>query len=112
MRPDTDDHCTGYAPASARNFSHEKYSSDDPDHFAKLCFVTVGATAPFSSLVREVLSVLYLSLPLYKWDYTHLLVQFGSLGYHVFEKFKSANGLHIKKQFGVMLKDLTPTWTV
>lgn len=84
-------------------FDIRKYRSNDPDHPVKLCFVTVGATAPFNSLVREVLSVPFLTA-LQKQDYTHLLVQFGSLGFHVFEELKSADGLDTKEQLGVTVE--------
>lgn len=46
---------------------------------SKLCFVTVGATASFSELVKAVLSSDFLSA-LKKEGYTELLVQYGKEG--------------------------------
>ncbi|KAI5280459.1 N-acetylglucosaminyldiphosphodolichol N-acetylglucosaminyltransferase catalytic subunit alg13 [Ascosphaera aggregata] len=42
----------------------------------KLCFVTVGATAPFDALVAEVLSEAFIR-KLSELKYTQLLIQFG-----------------------------------
>lgn len=44
---------------------------------SKLCFVTTGATAPFTALIESVLSASSLDALLEK-GYTHLLVQYGS----------------------------------
>ena len=43
----------------------------------KLCFVTTGATAPFTALIESVLKPSSLDA-LLKEGYTHLLVQYGS----------------------------------
>ena len=44
---------------------------------SKLCFVTTGATAPFTALIESVLSPSSLDA-LFDKGYTHLLVQYGS----------------------------------
>ncbi|KAJ4982913.1 glycosyltransferase family 28 domain-containing protein [Stagonosporopsis vannaccii] len=44
---------------------------------SKLCFVTTGATAPFTALIESVLSASSLDA-LLECGYTHLLVQYGS----------------------------------
>lgn len=44
---------------------------------SKLCFVTTGATAPFTALLESVLSSSCLDA-LYELGFTHLLVQYGS----------------------------------
>lgn len=52
----------------------------------KLCFVTVGATAAFTSLLLSVLDQSFLQA-LHRSDYTHLLVQYGQDGSAMFENF-------------------------
>jgi beta-1,4-N-acetylglucosaminyltransferase len=44
---------------------------------SKLCFVTTGATAPFTALIESVLSSATLDT-LHSNGYTHLLVQYGA----------------------------------
>ena len=44
---------------------------------SKLCFVTTGATAPFTALIESVLEPSCLD-PLRELGFTHLLVQYGS----------------------------------
>jgi beta-1,4-N-acetylglucosaminyltransferase len=44
---------------------------------SKLCFVTTGATAPFTALIESVLSPASLNT-LQEGGFTHLLVQYGS----------------------------------
>lgn len=44
---------------------------------SRLCFVTTGATAPFTGLIETVLSR-EVRVQLIKLGYTHLLVQYGS----------------------------------
>ncbi|WEW57623.1 N-acetylglucosaminyldiphosphodolichol N-acetylglucosaminyltransferase catalytic subunit alg13 [Emydomyces testavorans] len=80
-----------------------KYISDDPGCPVKVCFVTVGATASFNSLVREVLSQPFLAA-LQKHNYTHLLIQFGQLGYEVFDEFNREHGPVIKEKFGLSIE--------
>ncbi|EEP75728.1 predicted protein [Uncinocarpus reesii 1704] len=81
----------------------EKYTSDDPESRAKLCFVTVGATASFNSLVREVLSLPFLGA-LREQHYTHLLLQFGQLGYELFDEFIREHGPDLKEKFGLRIE--------
>lgn len=52
----------------------------------KLCFVTVGATAAFTSLLLSVLDQNFLQA-LHQSGYTHLLVQYGEDGSTMFENF-------------------------
>lgn len=52
----------------------------------KLCFVTVGATASFISLLLSVLDQDFLQA-LHQAGYTHLLVQYGKDGAPIFEDF-------------------------
>lgn len=56
------------------------------DRRRKLCFVTIGATAPFDSLLSNVLDRHFLEA-LSQQHYTNLLVQFGKEGRTIFEKF-------------------------
>ncbi|KAI1933128.1 N-acetylglucosaminyldiphosphodolichol N-acetylglucosaminyltransferase catalytic subunit alg13 [Ophidiomyces ophidiicola] len=80
----------------------ERYSSDNPASPVKLCFVTVGATASFNTLVREILNADFLEA-LRKQSYTHLLIQFGQLGYEVFNTFKNTSGPDLKEKFGLAI---------
>lgn len=59
---------------------------------SKLCFITTGATAPFTALIEAVLhpSVLH---TLAENGYTHLLVQYGSAK-DVYEKAAIAGQAH------------------
>lgn len=66
---------------------------DDPQSFAtmemistKLCLVTVGATASFERLIRQVLNEAFLA-QLAKYHYTHLLVQYGKNGEKIWNEF-------------------------
>lgn len=56
----------------------------------KLCFVTVGATASFESLLKAVFDEEFLSA-LKQHGYTHLLVQYGKDGQTVYENFIQNN---------------------
>ena len=58
---------------------------------SKLCFVTTGATAPFTELIESVLSPTCLD-SLREGGFTHLLVQYGSAEdvYKQFSKLASA----------------------
>ncbi|EAS35197.1 beta-1,4-N-acetylglucosaminyltransferase [Coccidioides immitis RS] len=80
-----------------------KYASSDPGSPVKLCFVTVGATASFNSLLREVLSPFFLGA-LRKEAYTHLLLQVGQLGYQVLDEFLQENGPDLKEKFGLTIE--------
>jgi beta-1,4-N-acetylglucosaminyltransferase len=59
-----------------------KWTSD-----SKLCFVTMGATAPFNDLIESVLSPSCLDT-LLESGFTHLLVQYGSAR-DVYEQFSA-----------------------
>ena len=64
----------------------------------KVCFVTVGATATFDSLIRATLSPSFLAA-LKAADYTELLLQYGRDGQYILEEFNQAhpvgsNGRH------------------
>jgi beta-1,4-N-acetylglucosaminyltransferase len=52
----------------------------------KLCLVTVGATASFERLIRQVLNEPFLA-QLAKYHYTHLLVQYGKNGEKIWNEF-------------------------
>lgn len=52
----------------------------------KVCFVTVGATASFEKLLREVLSERFVS-KLKDTGFTHLVVQYGKDGQKLWEEF-------------------------
>jgi len=51
---------------------------------SKICFVTIGATASFSSLIRAVLSSTFFA-GLAKHGYTDLLVQYGADGASLYQ---------------------------
>ncbi|KAK2753068.1 N-acetylglucosaminyldiphosphodolichol N-acetylglucosaminyltransferase catalytic subunit alg13 [Onygenales sp. PD_40] len=72
---------------------------ESPKH-AKLCFVTVGATASFNALVREVLGDPFLEA-LRLNGYTDLLIQYGQLGEAVFQEFKRDNETTVKEKYGL-----------
>ena len=58
-------------------------SSDQKSH--KTCFVTIGATASFTGLIKAVLSEDFLKT-LEAQDYTHLLVQYGQDGKELYDE--------------------------
>jgi|TARA_R110002003_G_scaffold25_5_gene1168 beta-1,4-N-acetylglucosaminyltransferase len=72
---------------------------------SKLCFVTTGATAPFTALIESVLQSSTLDA-LRANGYTHLLVQYGSAK-DVFEKRSDAARTHIdeSKEQGPLIVD-------
>lgn len=53
---------------------------------SKLCFVTIGATAAFDSLLRAVLSQSFIEA-LVEFGYTDLQVQYGANGYSLFHQY-------------------------
>ncbi|KAN0080604.1 Glycosyl transferase [Elaphomyces granulatus] len=60
--------------------------ADEEQKPTKVCFVTIGATAPFNLLLSNVLNTRFLdSLSLY--GYTDLLIQFGNEGRVIFEEY-------------------------
>lgn len=56
----------------------------------KLCFVTIGATAPFDALLSSVLDKPFLEA-LKKHGYTALLIQYGKEGQAIFDAFTKNN---------------------
>lgn len=56
----------------------------------KLCFVTIGATAPFDALLSNVLDKPFLEA-LKKHGYTTLLIQYGKEGRAIFDAFTRNN---------------------
>jgi beta-1,4-N-acetylglucosaminyltransferase len=62
---------------------------------SKLCFVTTGATAPFTALIESVLSPSNLDA-LCAEGCTHLLVQYGSAK-NIFDKCSSSARSHLKQ---------------
>lgn len=66
----------------------------------KLCFVTIGATAGFNALVREVLAAPFFEA-LQAHGYTDLMVQHGSSSEKLFTEWKAANGLAVEQTYGV-----------
>lgn len=56
----------------------------------KVCFVTIGATAPFDTLLSNVLDQPFLEA-LKKHDYTTLLIQYGKEGQAIFDTFTKNN---------------------
>ena len=56
----------------------------------KLCFVTIGATASFDSLIKAALSQHFLEA-LQKNGYTNLLLQHGKEGGKILEDFQTCN---------------------
>lgn len=66
----------------------------------KTCFVTIGATASFATLVQSVLTSPFLSA-LKQHGYTDLLVQYGAEGKEMFERAEklgnaAASGVNVK----------------
>jgi beta-1,4-N-acetylglucosaminyltransferase len=62
---------------------------------SKLCFVTTGATAPFTALIESVLSPSSLDT-LRAEGFTHLLVQYGTAK-DIFDKYSSAARSHLEQ---------------
>lgn len=66
----------------------------------KLCFVTIGATAAFDSLIRAALSPDFLQR-LQASGYTDLLLQYGKDGHVILEDFRSRFGSRSEQEFGI-----------
>lgn len=66
----------------------------------KLCLVTVGATAPFEKLIRQVLSEPFLA-SLKQHNYTHLLVQYGKDGKPIMDEFLEKNPEECESLHGI-----------
>ncbi|KAI4677234.1 uncharacterized protein J4E88_007042 [Alternaria novae-zelandiae] len=62
---------------------------------SKLCFVTTGATAPFTELIESVLTPTCLD-SLREGGFTHLLVQYGSADY-VYKQFSKLASAHLQE---------------
>lgn len=60
-------------------------ASDDTAPPGRLCFVTIGATAAFDSLIAATLDRAFVNA-LIKAGYTNLLIQYGKDGKTLFEK--------------------------
>lgn len=78
----------------------EEYSSSDPERPRKLCFVTVGATASFNSLIRETLEEPFLEA-LQENNYTDILIQYGRQGEEIFNSFMRKDGANAKRKYGL-----------
>ncbi|KKZ66236.1 hypothetical protein EMCG_08007 [[Emmonsia] crescens] len=72
----------------------------DSSKQAKLCFVTVGATASFNALVLEVLGEPFLEA-LRINNYTDLRIQYGQMGEATFQEFKLRNETMVKDKYGL-----------
>ena len=66
----------------------------------KLCFVTIGATAAFDSLIKAALSPEFLQR-LQASGYTDLLLQYGKDGHTILEDFRSRYGSKSEEEFGI-----------
>lgn len=62
---------------------------------SKLCFVTTGATAPFTELIESVLNSSTIDT-LIQNGYTHLLVQYGTAK-DIFERSVAAGRSHLEQ---------------
>lgn len=78
----------------------------------KLCLVTVGATASFEKLIQQVLSREFLAT-ISKYNYTHLLVQYGKDGQPIFDDFlaKNPEGCEALHGIGIGGFDFKPSMT-
>jgi beta-1,4-N-acetylglucosaminyltransferase len=65
-------------------------SVEGKQRYSKLCFVTIGATASFDSLIRACFHPDFLS-SLSKAGYTDLLLQYGKKGRPMFEDLQRNN---------------------
>jgi beta-1,4-N-acetylglucosaminyltransferase len=68
----------------------------------KLCFVTVGATASFNALVKEVLDTPFLEA-LQANHYTDVMIQYGEHGIEIFHEFTAAHGNSILDKYGLFV---------
>lgn len=68
----------------------------------KRCFVTIGATAPFNSLIEAVLREDFLRA-LRDAKFSHLRIQYGKEGKVIFEKFVAGHGKEIRDHLGIAL---------
>ncbi|KAI9758916.1 MAG: hypothetical protein M4579_002727 [Chaenotheca gracillima] len=75
----------------------------DPSSPKKLCFITIGATAGFDDLISASLDSSFLKA-LKDANYTDLLIQYGSEGRKLFEKFASSLEADASKSAGLNLR--------
>jgi len=68
----------------------------------KLCFVTIGATAPFNSLLAAVLNASFFEA-LYIAGYTDLLIQYGHEGAKLFDEASFMYPPESRQRFGLNL---------
>ena len=66
----------------------------------KRCFVTIGATAPFNSLVKIVLEPPFLQA-LHDAKYKHLRVQYGDEGQQIFDQKIGNRRVSIEQKLGI-----------
>ncbi|KAK2879931.1 hypothetical protein FQN49_000743 [Arthroderma sp. PD_2] len=66
----------------------------------KLCFVTVGATASFNALVREILHEDFLAA-LRANNYTNLVIQYGQHGDVLFHSFVDSHKNELLNEYGL-----------
>lgn len=68
----------------------------------KICFVTVGATASFNALIREILHQDFLAA-LKANKYTNLIIQYGQHGDELFRSFVKDNENELLQSYGLRL---------
>ena len=68
----------------------------------RVCFVTIGATAKFDSLIKAVLNRSFLEA-LQNMAYTDLVIQHGTEGAKIFREFVDANPNGSEGQFGLQI---------
>lgn len=66
----------------------------------RVCFVTIGATARFDSLITAVLNSPFLQA-LQAMAYTHLSIQYGKEGAKLYENFVDINPTGSEGQYGL-----------
>lgn len=69
----------------------------------RVCFVTIGATAKFDSLIRAVLSSPFLQA-LQTMAYTHLSIQYGKEGAKIYREFLDANPTGSEGRYGLQIE--------
>ncbi|KAM5433866.1 N-acetylglucosaminyldiphosphodolichol N-acetylglucosaminyltransferase catalytic subunit alg13 [Microsporum ferrugineum] len=68
----------------------------------KICFVTVGATASFNAMIREILHQDFLAA-LRTNNYTNLVIQYGQHGDELFHSFVKDNEHELLQNYGLTL---------
>lgn len=69
----------------------------------RVCFVTIGATAKFDSLIKAVLSPSFLQA-LQVVAYTDLVIQYGTEGAKIYKEFIDANPVGSQGQCGLEIR--------